>query len=143
MTETTPMVTPADRPALVGRCPTCGAPLVRFSGPRVLGAPPFTLRPLAARHPIVLSPITTKDATVQRDRLDAGAAVVMPLTVIPGIGEARARRLAEAGIDSIEKLATATPEEVARALRKVGVSAKHVARLIEEARRLLASGETA
>lgn len=67
--------------------------------------------------------------------------IAAPLTAIPGIGEARARRLAEVGIDSIEKLATAAPEEVARALRKVGVSAKYVARFVEEARRLLASGK--
>lgn len=136
MTETTLMETRSGRPALVGHCATCGTELVRFSGPRVSGAPPFYLRPIAARRPIV---ITTRAATAARGRFNAGAAIVTSLTAIPGIGEARARRLAEAGIDSVEKLATAAPEDVAQALRRAGVAAQYAARFIEEARRLLSS----
>ncbi len=63
------------------------------------------------------------------------APAMAPLTSIKGIGAARARRLAEAGIDSLEKLAAAAPEELARLLR--GISAEGASRLIEEAKQLL------
>lgn len=136
MIDTTPTVTQAGRSALVGRCSTCGIELVSFSGPRVAGLPRFPLHPLAARQPVV---ITTRVATAPRERFDASVTVMIPLTAIQGIGKARARRLAEAGIDSVEKLVSAAPEDVAQALRRAGVAAQYAARFIEEARRLLSS----
>jgi predicted flap endonuclease-1-like 5' DNA nuclease len=76
---------------------------------------------------------------VRTQALDPPIAPVarLSLTDLQGIGKARAGRLVEIGIDSIEKLAAAAPEDVARAMRGMGVSAKNAARFIEEARELL------
>lgn len=126
MIETKSVVTPADRPALAGRCATCGTELVRPGGPRVPGAQLLSLRRLPVRSP-VLHPTT----------LRAEAAPVPPLTAMAGIGERRARQLAEIGIISIEGLAAAAPEDVARAMK--GVSVKNAANFIGRARQLLAS----
>jgi len=62
-----------------------------------------------------------------------------PITVIDGIGEKRAERLAAMGIDSMEKLAAATPEIVAPVLGgvPVDVALKLAAQFIEEAKKLL------
>lgn len=142
MTDTTLMVTQANRPALVGRCATCGVELVRFSGARVSGAPSFSFRLLPAQRPVVLASLTmTRAATAAGEQSKARAAVMTPLTAIPGIGEARARRLAEVGIDTIHKLVAARPEDVARALKRSGVSEKHAAGFIERAKQRLASWE--
>jgi len=46
--------------------------------------------------------------------LTAATAVIIPLTAIRSIGEARARQLAEIEIDSIAKLAAASPQDVAQ-----------------------------
>jgi DNA-binding beta-propeller fold protein YncE len=126
MIETKPVVTQADRPALAGRCATCGNELVRPGGPRVPGAQPLSLRRLPVRSP-VLHPTT----------LRVEAAPVPPLTAMAGIGERRARQLAEIGITSIEGLAAAAPEDVARAMK--GVSVKNAANFIGRARQILAS----
>jgi predicted flap endonuclease-1-like 5' DNA nuclease len=135
-------VTQANRPALVGRCATCGVELVRFSGARVSGAPSFSFRLLPAQRPVVLASLTmTRAATAAGEQSKARAAVMTPLTAIPGIGEARARRLAEVGIDTIHKLVAARPEDVARALKRSGVSEKHAAGFIERAKQRLASWE--
>jgi DNA-binding beta-propeller fold protein YncE/predicted flap endonuclease-1-like 5' DNA nuclease len=62
-----------------------------------------------------------------------------PVTVVTGIGPDRARRLARAGINSVEDLALASPQDVARALRKSGVSAANAAALVSKARILASS----
>ncbi len=61
------------------------------------------------------------------------------LTDVAGLGEARASRLAQRGIDSIDKLARATPEQVAKALKGTGVSPQHAADFIEKANQLMSS----
>ena len=60
-----------------------------------------------------------------------------PLTAIKGMSEARARRLAGVGIDSIEKLAGAAPKDVAKVLG--GVSVKQASDFIKRAKRSLPS----
>jgi predicted flap endonuclease-1-like 5' DNA nuclease len=67
----------------------------------------------------------------------APAASKLPLTSIPGIGEARAYQLEAAGVDSLEKLAAATPEDLVQTLK--GVKVDLAARFIADAKQLLAS----
>jgi predicted RecB family nuclease len=76
------------------------------------------------------------DVTVGRTPLAAETAVIIPLTAIRGIGEARARQLAEIGIESIEKLATALPQDV-RQIR--GVDVDMAAQFIAQAKVPVAS----
>src|SRR5260221_1635643 len=66
----------------------------------------------------------------------APAASILSLTSIPGIGEARANQLKAVGIDSLEKLATATPEDIVQPLK--GVILEVAARFIKEAQQLIA-----
>jgi len=128
-----PAVTPAGRPAVVGICRACGTRLVRQGGRLVTEAPVISsARPVIRRVPVTPPPRTPAI------RPPAPAPAIQPsLTDIKGISEGRARRLAEIGIDSIERLAAAAPEDVARALR--GVSVEMATGFIEEARQLLAS----
>jgi predicted RecB family nuclease len=56
------------------------------------------------------------------------------LTFFGGIGEVRARKLAEAGIDSVAKLAEATPQVVTLA---TGVIEKVALEFIAEAKKLI------
>ena len=85
---------------------------------------------------MIRSPIRISDVTVGRTPLTAEMAVITPLTAISGIGEARTRQLAEIGIDSIEKLAAASPQDVAQ-LR--GVDVEMAAQFIAQAKALVAS----
>lgn len=57
------------------------------------------------------------------------------LTLVQGIGNARAKHLKRAGIKSIRELAKADPDYVAQALR--GVSPKNAAQLVKHAQELL------
>lgn len=139
MTENTSMETRSGRPALVGHCVGCGGYLVRFGGQRVPDAQPFSLRWSGVSRPIVLHPIAPRVVTTTEGRLKAEMPATMPLTAINGIGEVRARRLVMIGIDSIEKLATAVPEDVAKALE--AVSLEKAAEFIEIAKQLLVSAK--
>jgi YVTN family beta-propeller protein len=136
MTEITPMETRSGRPALAGRCASCGGNLVRFGGQRVPDAQPFSLGRSGVSQPIVLRPIAPRVVTTMKEPLKTEMPVTISLTAIKGIGEASARRLAMIGIDSIEKLAAAVPEDVAKALETV--SLKKAAEFIESAKQLLA-----
>jgi predicted RecB family nuclease len=57
-----------------------------------------------------------------------------PLTEIGGIGKTRAQRLTKMGIDSMEKLAKAEPQKVAKAL---GISSESAAKFIATAKALM------
>ncbi len=143
VTEITPMKTRAERPVLVGRCSNCGTDLILFGGKRVPGAQHFHPGRRGVPRPVVLHPISRRVvAPIKvKEGLRTEAPAPTPLTAIAGIGEMRARRLAEAGIDSAEKLATAAPEDVARALKSVGVSVKNASRYIGAANRHLTRGK--
>ena len=134
MTDIQHMETRAGRPAQVGHCGTCGTELVRFGGSRVAGARPFTPRPAVGRRPAVLSANLTTLGVMAKGQLSNLESATTPLTIIDGIGEVRARRLAEIGIDSLEKLAKAAPDDVAKALR--GVSPQAAADFIVKAKQL-------
>lgn len=106
------VVTSAGRPSLTGKCATCGTKLLRQGGPRVVGAEPFSLRTTSTTtQPAVIHPLISRR---ERSAGNAEAIAAIPLTAIRGIGQARAKQLAEIGIDSVEKLAASTPEIVAR-----------------------------
>ncbi|MFN8475282.1 MAG: helix-hairpin-helix domain-containing protein [Anaerolineae bacterium] len=65
----------------------------------------------------------------------APPAVDLPLTLVSGLGAARVARLSDVGIDTVQKLAEAAPDDVARVLR--GVSLETAAHFIEAARQVL------
>jgi hypothetical protein len=136
--DTTPAVTPAGRPAVVGVCRVCDTGLVRLGGPLVGDAQPISLPRLPVHPHIVLPSTIHPSLTVPPLTSTVEVAAMPPVTVISGIGQQRARRLEESGIDSIQKLATAAPQDVARLL--LGVSVEMAVRFIEDARRLLESG---
>jgi predicted flap endonuclease-1-like 5' DNA nuclease len=115
MTEATATVTPAKRPAMIGKCANCQKTLIRYGGKtpgpgetQVAFPAIFFAKPKPA---------------------------LPPLTAIAGIGKPREKQLIRAGIDSLEKLAAATPAVVAKAM--AGVSIKHAPHFINEARNLL------
>jgi len=59
---------------------------------------------------------------------------ILNLTQVPGIGEKRAQQLKNVGIDSIEKLAKADPEEISKRLR---VTEKLASKWIADAKQIL------
>lgn len=128
-------ITPAGRPALIGTCPTCGCVLVRPGGRLIAGAVPVAAPRRVVRSVPSVGLIPTQPPIVIRP---AEPGRTVSLTEVRGVGPVRLRQLTAAGIDSIERLATATPEEVRRALP--GVSAEMAARMIADARRLAGLG---
>jgi hypothetical protein len=119
MVDAAPTVTPAKRPAMMGKCANCGSTIIRTGGrlpdpgePRVAFPAISTVKPKPAPKP-----------------------APPPLTAIAGIGKPRATQLVRAGIDSVEKLAAASPAAVANAVR--GVSVKNAPHFINAARSLL------
>jgi predicted flap endonuclease-1-like 5' DNA nuclease len=115
MTNAERTETQAGKPASVGTCRNCGAPIVMHGGEP---------RPTEA---------------IERSFLPVGRVFAQPLptalTIITGIGKAREQQLIRAGIDSFEKLATAKPRDVAKAM--IGVPVKNAPHFINEARRLV------
>jgi|GEM_PF-2454587 len=115
LTEAIPMVTDTGRPVLVGHCSNCDGEVVHFGGPLVPGAPAFSFARGPASQPIIIRPaISPREIPVETQPLPSAPAGLTPLTAVKGIGETRARQLAEIGIDSAEKLAAAKPEDVAQ-----------------------------
>ena len=114
MTNAAPTITPANRPAMMGKCATCGSTLIHRGG-QLLG------------HTGIRAPFPTISTVKPKSPT--------PLTAITGIGNAREVQLIRAGIDSIEKLAVASPAVVANAM--MGVSIKNANHFINAARHLL------
>jgi DNA-binding beta-propeller fold protein YncE len=127
MTGTTPAMTPAGRPMMLSACANCGTQVVRGGGPLVAGSPTIPFRVVERDLESILA----------RSSTNAPPARPPVLTDIIGIGKARAEKLQEAGINTVEDLAAANPESVAHALR--GVSLENAAVLIEHAKRNLVS----
>jgi DNA-binding beta-propeller fold protein YncE len=133
--ETT--VTRAGRAAVSGPCPGCGARLTRFGAAFAPGGRPAFPKRASTAVPVMRLPAATRGAAGKEAGAQPKAAANTPLTAIPGIGKARARRLAGVGIDSLEKLAAAAPERVASALKNVSV--RQAAEFIERGRRALST----
>jgi hypothetical protein len=119
MTNASPTVTPANRPAMIGKCANCGSTLIQHGGQL-----PLPNEKRVAFPAIVLGK-------------PKPPAPPPTLTDVVGIGKSRETQLIRAGIDSLEKLASATPTAVARAM--TGVSIMHAPHFIEGARALLES----
>lgn len=123
ITDAAPTVTPANRPAMLGKCTNCGATVITHGGKlpvrgetRVPFPALLTVAPKAVPQP-------------------AAKPAPPPLTALAGIGEPRAAQLIRAGIDSMEKLAAASPADVAKAM--VGVSIRNAPHFIAAARKLI------
>ena len=105
MVQTEQTTTPAGRPATKGLCANCSSEVV------TVGVSAATPQAVIARQaieprPVVVRPVTIAAVTPQT------AAQMARLVDIHGIGERRAQQLSDIGIDSVEKLAVATPESV-------------------------------
>jgi hypothetical protein len=122
--DPSPAKTPAGRPVQTGLCATCGATRVTFGGPAVPGAPPVPLPPAASAAsaaaflPALVAAVPTRD-----------------VTLLSGIGKARARQLRTIGIGSLAHLAAASPIALKQAMP--GVSESTAGRFVLRARELL------
>ncbi len=136
--------TPSGKPAHKGRCSNCGCQVVQ---PGALPAASIQPRPTATAQTRpaaqvftglrmvraaprievrqVLAVAAEPEAILQVERL--------PLEAIKGVRAKRSAQLAELGIDSIEKLATARPEDITVIK---GVSREMAQQWIEEAHRM-------
>lgn len=125
--------TPSGRPATLGTCATCGTPMLRLGGlPSTVSASFATVQtPIAL--PSFVIPRTSATAALA----NAPRAASLPVTAVAGIGQARARMLAEAGIKTIDDLARANAPDIAKTLR--GVTPANAEILIKHAQRLAAS----
>jgi YVTN family beta-propeller protein len=135
LTDATPVMTLAGRPAQVGRCSVCETELVRVGGPRVIDALPLSLTRISLPQPVIQT--TNQVDKVKKAEIEAVATPPAPpvLIDIPFIGEARAKQLSAIGIDSVAKLASVTPEDV---MKVKGISLELATRFIEKANELLA-----
>jgi predicted flap endonuclease-1-like 5' DNA nuclease len=120
--ETAPALTRAGRPAVLGRCTSCGAEVPHLGGEVVHRAPVIGVAPARPAR-IVLAPVTE--------------AAELPLTAVFGIGTERARVLTAGGIPTLARLAETAPAEVAEVLE--GLPLAGAEQLVAEARRLLAA----
>jgi DNA-binding beta-propeller fold protein YncE len=106
-------VTESNLAATQGRCTNCGNEVVRFSG--TSAAPLLSALRSSAANPVLhLSGLRSNAALMS----SPGSKVVtssQSFAAIKGIGEVRTKQLAAIGIDSVEALAIAAPEDVARA----------------------------
>jgi predicted flap endonuclease-1-like 5' DNA nuclease len=110
MIEMQPVMTREGRPATMARCSTCRSEVLRAGGPLAAGAETLNLRQTSVPGPIIVS----APSAIESSALSQPEAITPSLTDLRGIAEARAKQLTEAGIDSVEKLAAATPETVAK-----------------------------
>jgi predicted flap endonuclease-1-like 5' DNA nuclease len=129
MVQTEQTTTPAGRPAMKGRCANCSSELVS------IGGMPATPQAVIARQTIEPRPVIVRPLTVVTAP-PATVAHVARLTDIHGIGERRAQQLTDIGIDSVEKLAVATPESV---LKIKFITHEMATRIIAEAKSLTSS----
>jgi predicted flap endonuclease-1-like 5' DNA nuclease len=129
MVATEQTTTPAGRPATKGRCANCSSEVVSVGG----SAP--TPQAVIARQTIEPRPVVVRPVTVTATPLQA-ATQVARLVDIHGIGERRAQQLTDIGIDSVEKLAAATPDSV---LKIKFITREMATRIIAEAKTLTSS----
>jgi len=110
VTEFTEVTTASGRPAIKAHCNNCGGELILIGGPAIPGAQPITHSGALFPAPTVIpGSIPPGDAAQLQ-----GTSSSLQLTDIRGIGQARAKQLAEIGIDSVEKLSIATPASIAK-----------------------------
>lgn len=105
--EASAMTTETGRPAMLARCESCGTQFLNVSGvastePQIMSAGATLPRPVV----IAATRVSFETPPLQIEPR------VFRLTDIQGIAEPRARQLVDIGIDSVEKLAAASPEKV-------------------------------
>jgi YVTN family beta-propeller protein len=120
------VMTPAGRPAIMAVCASCGSEILRIGGP-----PGLDPQALALGRSAITGPIVIRSKGLEERK---SLAKTPKLTDIRGIGEARAKQLADIGIDSVEKLAAATPTRVAE-IRFI--TATMAFQLVEQAKSLM------
>jgi YVTN family beta-propeller protein len=126
--EMSEVSTEAGRPAMLARCMSCGTEFLRGSGVA-------STEPQPISHDSTLgSPIVVAIAASVASPLQHKTVRTVRLTDLHGIAERRARQLAAIGIDSVEKLAAATPETVAQIKFITLDMARH---LVEQAKSLI------
>jgi Helix-hairpin-helix domain len=79
------------------------------------------------------TPTNSTDDLRSPPDIPTGSVHAQPVGIVPGIGSTFSRRLADGGIRTVEDLASAQPEDVARLL---GTGEERAIGLINEARRL-------
>lgn len=129
--EPTPASSPAGRPASVETCSACGTKSVRFGGRGATVAQPLATqlppaRANAATHAEHVKPAAETEG--------AGAITTRPFAAVVGIGPVRSMKLSALGINSVEMLAAATPEDV---MKVAGITPKLAANFIKQANDLL------
>lgn len=129
MVETEQTTTSAGRPATKGHCAKCSSAVVSVGGAAVTPQAMIARQTMEAQ-PVIVRPVTVTNASPQT------APQVRRLTDIHGIGERRAKQLTDIGIDSVEKLAAATPESV---LKIRFITHEMATRIITEAKSLTSS----
>lgn len=100
------------------------------------------LRTTASRRPGVANPFAPDDDPAEGPSASTPQPPIAKgesLASISGLGPRRRALLAAAGIDSVERLAAATAEQVGRVLKDAGVALKYAAVFIERAKQVLAS----
>ena len=127
--ETSEMMTESGRPAVLARCQSCGTEFLRVSGvastpAQIMSAGALLPRPtvIAGTRMSFESPPLPSEARVLR------------LTDLQGIAEPRAKRFVQIGIDSVEKLAAATPEQL---VESGFITPGMASKLIEQAKTLV------
>lgn len=127
----TSAISPAGRPASVEKCSVCGTKSVRFGGRGTTGT-----QPLAAHLPPAHATAATH---AEHDSTSAGqesaeGIPTRPFAAVVGIGPVRSMKLTSIGINSLELLAAATPEDL---MKVGGVTVKLAADFIKQAKNLL------
>jgi len=95
-------------------------------------AAPVAAPPAPPPSPTQPTPSPTQTATVE-EKAEEIAAAGTPLTMVRGIGEKRSEQLRALGINNVEELAKASPEELASKLK---ISPKITQKWIENAKKL-------
>jgi DNA-binding beta-propeller fold protein YncE len=127
ITQAQPRISPAGRPLLVGLCPVCGSELVRPGGLKSAEAQPWPVRLLAAH------------GTSRAPGRPRSIPSTIPLTALRSLEKDRAGQLSRIGIDSVEKLAAASPEDVSKSAHQT--SPEQAGSLIAEAKKFLAAAK--
>jgi DNA-binding beta-propeller fold protein YncE/predicted flap endonuclease-1-like 5' DNA nuclease len=136
----TALRTASGRPATTRRCATCGSDIVSFGGRNVA-----TTQRVAASSPMVtrallhVAPLRTNAGLSTGVSPVTTAAAAQPFEAIKGIGAVRTQDLKAVGIDSIEVLAAARPEDVAQVK---GIPLKLASDFIRQAQDLLTFKKT-
>jgi YVTN family beta-propeller protein len=130
--ESTPALSPSGHPASVEVCSVCGT-----KSASVGGTTAKTAQPLSTHLPPARLSSVGHSEHVHTAESEEGAegATGQPLTVIVGIGPVRSMQLTALGINSLQVLAAATPEDI---MQVKGITPELAADFIKQAKKLLA-----